>query len=129
LPDVSSSLFFAPVALAVASVVFADDPVALSATSPPALSERVIVALTLSSTIASASARPITTVPSTASAFAVVVVFAVCVAESVTLPLAASVSEAAPPIEAVVVTCASVMAASAVSASVEPAAPAVPASA
>src|SRR5215204_1796303 len=64
LPEVSSSLFLAPVALANASVVFDDDPLALSATSPPpALSERVLVAETSSWTIARARARPMTTVP------------------------------------------------------------------
>ena len=86
LPEVSSFvasgvapclvLPFAPVALAFAVVTLADDPVAVSDTDLP---ERVreLVAVTSSSGIARARARPITTLPVTASAFALVVVLAV----------------------------------------------------
>jgi len=67
-------------------------------------------------------------VPLTASALAVVVVFAVCVADRVIAP-PAPMDWPEPSIAALVVTVASVIAASAVSASVDPDAPAVPASA
>jgi hypothetical protein len=70
-----------------------------------------------------------TTVPVTASALAVVVVFATWVAMSVTLPDVVRVWVLSPAIVAVVRTVGAETAASAVSERVEPDAPAVPASA
>ena len=65
---------------------------------------RAIVAVTVSSTIASASARPIETSAPPALAFAVVVVVVSCVAVSVTLPEAARLCDASPSIVALVIT-------------------------
>ncbi len=86
-----------------------------------------MVATTWSLGIASARARPITTVPPTASAFAVVVDFAVCV--TVRLMASPAVSEAPVPIEAVVMTVGSAIEASAVRPRVEPEGLSTPASA
>ncbi len=128
LPEVSSPLPLAPVALASASVVLAEEPLAESVTLVP-LRVRESVAETSSSAMSSASARPITTVPLTALALAVVVVLVVWDALRLTAPVAGSVCAVPPAMRALVVTVASVIAASAVSPRVEPAAPAVPASA
>ena len=130
LPDASSSSSWPPAALAWALVTLADEPVADRVRSPvPAAMDRLLVAVTSCSTTASASARPMTTVPVTASAFAVVLVVAVCVAVREIGPVVLSVSAAAPPIVARVVTVTSAIAALAVRETVEPGAPAAPASA
>jgi hypothetical protein len=76
----------APFTLAIASVVVAEEPIALAPTAPPALTFGPIDAVTLSSTIANANAKPIATDAPATSAFAVVVTAAVCVALSVTAP-------------------------------------------
>ena len=106
------------------------DPVAVRVTpapEPPIVRE--IVAVTSSSGTASASARPIATVPPAASPFAVVTAFAVWVALSVTLPVAVRFWDASPSMEALVVTVGSAIAASAVRESVEPEPAVAPASA
>ena len=97
-----------------------DEPVAVSETAvePPIVRE--IVAVTSSSGTASASARPMATVPPAASPLAVVLVVADWVAVSVTLPVAVRFCAAPPLIEAPVITVGSATAASAVSESVEP---------
>ena len=74
LVDVSSVLVFAPFALASASLSLSDEPLAARLTASPALMFRVTVAVTVSLTIARASARPIETSAPPALAFAVVVV-------------------------------------------------------
>ena len=77
----------APLTLAIASVVFAEEPAAVKPTAPPAVTFRSVPAVTASSTIASASARPIATEPPVALASAFEDVDAVCVAETETAPL------------------------------------------
>ena len=129
LPEVSSPLPSAPVALASASVTVADEPVAVRLTDLALAMVRDSVAITSSSGIASASARPITTVPLTASAFAVVVALAFWVALRLIASDVLRVSNVPPAIVAVVSTVGSAIAASAVRLRVEPLAPAVPASA
>ena len=97
--------------------------------APPALTLRSVPAVTESSTIASASARPIATVPPAALASALLDVDAVCVALTLTAPVVVRLCVASPASFALVVTVTSVIAAVAVKASVEPAAPSAPASA
>jgi hypothetical protein len=92
----------APLAPAIASDSLSDDPFAVRPTAPPAVMFRRIFALTSSSTIARASARPIDTSPPAACALAVVVAFVSCVAVSVTAPVAASDCEPSPSMVALV---------------------------
>ena len=104
LDEVSSPSAFPPFALASDALSLSDDPFAARLTAPPAEMFRATVAVTSSSTIARASARPIDTSAPPALALAVVIVVVSCVAVSVTLPEAASVCVLSPPIVALVMT-------------------------